>query len=151
MSPAPMVKALSKIERARIRARFDGRCAYCGSILGDRWHVDHVEACRRESHWVVGRGLVRSGLIENPEAARLDNLFPSCAPCNLDKATFTIEQWRTKLNGACGVLQRNHPVYRHAVRFGLVIETQQPVQFYFEQREAERSAREHADRRDTAG
>ncbi|MFW8236293.1 HNH endonuclease, partial [Klebsiella pneumoniae] len=39
--------ALTKKQRAELRMKFGGRCAYCGCELGDKWHADHVEAVRR--------------------------------------------------------------------------------------------------------
>lgn len=116
---------LSKAERERVRTMFDGRCAYCGDALAERWHADHVEAIRRE-WWKPTGGM------ERPENDHAGNLMPACAPCNLDKHAMTIEQWRGKLTNGPGVLSRNHPTYRHAVRFGLVKETAAPVVFHFE-------------------
>lgn len=35
-------------ERDRIKAKFGGRCAYCGEVLPDKgWHVDHAEPVGR--------------------------------------------------------------------------------------------------------
>ena len=39
--------ALTKKQRAELRMKFGGRCAYCGCELSDKWHADHVEAVRR--------------------------------------------------------------------------------------------------------
>lgn len=114
---------------------FGHRCAYCGCPLGDRWHADHVEAVQRRTTYVKGKGFVRSGEVDWPERDIIGNLFPACPPCNIDKHSLSIEQWRTKLQGAPGVLARNQPTYRHAVRFGLVSETGATVLFYFEQQE----------------
>ena len=35
--------ALTKKQRAELRMKFGGRCAYCGCELGDKWHADHVQ------------------------------------------------------------------------------------------------------------
>lgn len=118
-------RRITKHERETVRLRFDGLCAYCGSPLGDRWHADHFQPVRRE-WWKAGGGM------ERPQNDTLDNLMPSCAPCNLDKHAMTLEDWRRKLQGAAGVLGRNHATYRHALRFGLVQETGKSVVFFFE-------------------
>ncbi len=35
---------ISKIQRAELRMKFGGRCAYCGCKLPEKgWHADHVE------------------------------------------------------------------------------------------------------------
>lgn len=116
---------ITKKQRGVLREKFGGRCAYCGKTLGERWHADHFEPIRRE--WWK-----KDGGMERPQNDTLENMMPSCAPCNIDKHAMTLEDWRLKLQGACGVLQRNHPTYRHAVRFGLVEETGARVVFHFE-------------------
>jgi len=131
---------LSKQERSNLAAKFGGRCAYCGAPLGDRWHADHLEPVRRELKWISGKGLVTTGKLERPERDILANLMPACAPCNIDKHSLTLEQWRAKLSGAPSVLARNNPTYRHAVRFGLVAEVTTEVVFYFERQPAQATA-----------
>lgn len=126
---------LKKSDREALKMKFGGRCAYCGDELGARWHADHVEAIRRRSKYVRDRGFVPTGEMDRPENDCLANMMPACVPCNIDKHSFTIEQWRRKLAETCGVLQRNNPNYRHALRFGLVYETGAEIQFYFEKAE----------------
>lgn len=122
---------LSKSQRDSLRSMFGGLCAYCGAALGERWHADHVEPVERKLARVDGR-LVTTGEVHRPERDTIANLWPACAPCNIDKHTFTLENWRQKLQDACNVLARNQPTYRHAVRFGLVHETLAAVIFHFE-------------------
>lgn len=122
---------LSKVERATLRGKFGGRCAYCGCELGERWHADHIESVERKLARVNGR-VVSTSEMWRPERDTIDNLNPACAPCNIDKHCMTLEGWRSKLQDACNVLQRNQPTYRHALRFGLVQETKIRVTFYFE-------------------
>lgn len=123
---------LTMAQRAQLKQKFGGRCAYCGEMLGDRWHADHVEAVERKLALVPGRGVVCTKDVHRPERDTIDNLNPACAPCNIDKHTMTLEGWRRKLQDACGVLMRNQPTYRHAVRYGLVQETGARVVFHFE-------------------
>lgn len=126
----------TKAQRNALFNRFGGRCAYCGAPLGLRWHADHVEPVRRGLVFQQGKGLVPNGQMDRPENDRFDNLMPSCAPCNIDKHSMSLEAWRQKLQSACDVLGRNNPTYRHARRFGLVVETAKPVLFHFEAQEA---------------
>ncbi len=86
----------------------------------------------RKLRYERGKGFVQTGEIARAHLDTLDNMFPACAPCNIDKGPNTLEWWREKLQGACGVLERNNPTYRHARRFGLVQEVQRPIVFYFE-------------------
>lgn len=111
---------------------FSGRCAYCGSELGAKWHADHVEPVLRESRYERGKGFVATGRMEIPQRDRVGNLMPACPPCNIDKHCMSLEEWRSKLQRATEVLARNQPTYRHAVRFGLVQETGAQIRFYFE-------------------
>lgn len=134
---------LSKADRDEIRMKFGGCCAYCGEPLGDRWHADHHEAVVRDLKWESGKGFRPTGALLRPQHDTLANLFPSCAPCNIDKGPNSLEWWREKLQGACGVLTRNNPTYRHALRFGLVRETGTAVVFHFE-RLALNASRSHA-------
>lgn len=122
---------LTSAEREQVRVIFGGRCAYCGVELGDRWHADHVEPVERELAAVGGR-IVTTGQLHRPQNDTLSNLWPACAPCNIDKHTHSLDSWRRKLQDACNVLARNQPTYRHARRFGLVAETGAVVTFYFE-------------------
>ena len=126
---------LTKAERETLRGKYGGRCAYCGCELGNRWHADHIEAVERKLAFVRNNYRLRvraTGEVHRPERDTVENLNPACAPCNIDKHSMSLEAWRQKLQGAVGVLERNHPTYRHAVRFGLVRPTGASVVFYFE-------------------
>ena len=129
------MRRLTKAERAELFCMFKGRCAYCGEELGKRWHADHVKAVFRRHKLIrqPGQGyktqLVGADCIENDA---LDNFMPACAPCNLSKATYTLDQWRDVLAGYVGALDRNAPTYRMAKKHGLIVETHIRVEFYFE-------------------
>lgn len=119
---------LSKLEREKLRGMFGGRCAYCGETLQDSWHADHAEPIVRTDWFkhAEPRGP------DHPERDTIENMRPACAPCNIDKHSMTLENWRRKLQDACNVLRRNQPTYRHALRYGLAQETGATVVFYFE-------------------
>ncbi len=123
---------LTKQQRAALRGRFGGLCAYCGQPLGERWHADHVEPVGRKIKYVRGKGAVATGEYWRPENNRPDNLMPACAPCNIDKGPFLLEEWRQKLQRSTDVLRQHQSTYRHALRFGLVTETGASVLFHFE-------------------
>lgn len=123
---------ITKAERAQVFEKYAGRCAYCGEPLGGRWHVDHFEPVVRKLEWTRDGGVRTTGECYNPQNHDLKNLMPACAPCNMDKSSMPVEAWRRKLQDACGVLRRNQPTYRHALRFGLVKETQELVTFHYE-------------------
>jgi 5-methylcytosine-specific restriction endonuclease McrA len=123
---------LTKQQRAELREKFGGLCSYCGQPLGDRWHADHFEPVERKLQYVRGKGLVTTGELYRPENDHIGNMMPACPPCNIDKHAMSLEGWRTKLSRSLEVLANNQPTYRHARRFGLLMETPKPVVFYFE-------------------
>lgn len=124
---------LNKTQREQIRNKFGGRCAYCGGVLADRFHVDHLEAVGRMMNYVRGYGFKRTGALMKPENDTLENMMPACPACNIDKHAMPLEAWRHKLERSIEVLQRNSTTYRHALRFAQVVETRRPVVFFFEQ------------------
>jgi len=120
---------LNKAQRATLRELFGGVCAYCGQPLGDRWHADHKEPVLRGYAPISDEN--PSGVLHMNRDV-IENLVPACAPCNLDKASYSIDQWRRKLEGSAASLERYSSTYRHAFRFGLVAPIQEKVTFYFE-------------------
>jgi hypothetical protein len=146
---------LNKTQREELRMKFGGRCAYCGCELPAKgWHADHVEAVQREwwktaewrernamkGQYVDGKWAYLPRPVEElkpklvfPENDTMDNLFPSCRACNIDKHATSLEGWRSQMEGRVGVCRRNYSAFRHAERFGLVQEIKKPIVFWFEQ------------------
>jgi hypothetical protein len=146
---------LTRQQRSVLRTKFGGRCAYCGVELPEKgWHADHVEPVLREwwkstRWWKEAHGFKyeidgasgavkkiavapeKAGLIQ-PQNDKLDNLFPSCRACNIDKHASSLESWRAQIQGKVDVCRRNYSAFRHAERFGLVVEVKKPVVFWFE-------------------
>lgn len=131
--------ALTKKQRAVLREKFGGRCAYCGCGLPEKgWHADHVEAVLRK--WEFGelqsngiRRTVATGEHFRPENDAIENLFPACASCNLFKATFTVESFRQEITKQADRARAYSVNFRTAERFGLVEVNDKPVVFWFEQ------------------
>ena len=124
---------LSKKQRAALREKFGGRCAYCGGELGDRWHADHIEPVVRND-WFKRAGFPAETHRppDYPERDTLDNMNPACVPCNLDKHSLTLENWRALMQRSNEVLMRDVSTFRRAVRYGLVELKAEPIVFYFE-------------------
>jgi hypothetical protein len=120
---------LTKKQRATLREKFGGNCAYCGCELGERWHADHLEPVLRGYAPVSESN--PSGVLHVSRDV-VENMMPACGPCNLDKASYSLEQWRGKLSRSIESMQRYSSTYRHALRFGLIAPTGAPVMFYFE-------------------
>ena len=114
---------LTKAQRAELKQKFGGHCAYCGVILGEVWHSDHFHAVRRNG----------DGTCLNPEYDCIENFMPACAPCNHNKRSMSLEKWREVLENYRDVqLLRDCGTARHLHRFGLLVIKKEPVVFYFE-------------------
>jgi hypothetical protein len=123
---------LTKTQREQLRMKFGGKCAYCGCDLPERWHADHVEAVQRKLDYVRGKGFVATSEMYRPQNDRIENMMPSCPPCNISKHSMSLESWRGWLAGHVNSLNAFHPIYRLAKAYGLIQETGNPVVFYFE-------------------
>ena len=106
---------LSTKERAKIHAKFNGRCAYCGhKITQKAMQVDHVKP-------VYLNG-------SNSD----ENLFPACFACNNYKLTYSVEELRAQIGKQVERARENSVNFRLAERYGLIEVTDNPVVFYFE-------------------
>lgn len=138
---------LTPKQRQQVFEMFGGRCAYCGCELPAKgWHADHVEPVWREwwkrkpkETWefvddhLVHRVEKQKVGMERPERDCIENMFPSCRACNIDKTAMSLDDWRKSLERKIKVLRDNYSAFRHAERFGLVTANEKPVVFYFEQ------------------
>ena len=117
-----------KIDRKAIHEKFGGHCSYCGKELHiEKMQVDHFVPLFRgwEDQILEGFGLERGKDVQ-------ENLFPSCARCNRWKSTWNIEQFRKEITLQIQRLNERSNNYRMAKDFGLVVETNKSVQFFFE-------------------
>lgn len=127
------LKTLTKAERQSVHDRFGGHCSYCGTQLLAGWHVDHLQAIKRNSYWDRGkRCFVYDGTCKHPERDQLDNCMPACASCNINKRDFSLEGFRKFITNLITSLNRDSVQYKIAKRYGLVIEKVNPIKFYFE-------------------
>lgn len=67
-----------------------------------------------------------------PEHNVVENMMPSCPPCNLHKGGYKLEEWRMLLQRAADVVAREKSIFRAAVRFGKVTVNDGPIIFHFE-------------------
>lgn len=61
--------------------------------------------------------------------------MPSCISCNIDKNSLDLEDWRWMIKNKVVCLNRDSTTYQKAKRYGLVVETNNDVVFYFEKEE----------------
>lgn len=134
---------LTKQQRAELREKFGGLCAYCGCELPDRWHADHFIPCKRDlESRKVRAGVFRLASVGSgiPGTNVIENMMPACPPCNISKGAMSLEGWRRWLAGHVNSLNEYHKIYRMAKAYGLVQETGAEVVFHFERDLAASSA-----------
>lgn len=119
---------LTKLQRAELRMKFGGRCAYCGCELGDKWHADHQQPVIR-----FGGNMLHGSL------DTLDNLVPACHACNLHKHCSSMEDYRRIIDDGRREFLRSGKG-KALVRMGLVDMKSDPIVFWFEKYQQERAA-----------
>lgn len=127
----------SKKQRAALRAKFGGRCAYCGGLL-DKMQADHLAPVTRITMDPWSRPLpAAERRLLNPERNVVDNMMPACPPCNNSKGGYSLEGWRDLISRSAEIVAREKPIFRAGVRFGRITVSQEPVVFYFERHRVE--------------
>jgi len=120
---------MKKEDRQLIFDKYNGKCAYCGTDLKKGWHVDHIEP--------VVRGVIFKTEMYHPERDNMGNCNPSCASCNIQKHSFSLEQFRNNIKKYVESLNQYSTTYKFAKKYGLITETNIEVKFYFEKLKTE--------------
>lgn len=114
---------LTKNERMLVLLKYGGKCAYCGvELIDGKFHVDHIVPVVRNS----------DNTIKHPENNVLENYNPSCPSCNIQKNSFTIEQFRENIKNFISSLNKYSTQYKFAKKYNLVKENDIEVKFYYE-------------------
>jgi 5-methylcytosine-specific restriction endonuclease McrA len=124
---------MKKTDRELIFNKYNGKCAYCGCELTKGWHADHIEPIVRD--FIYNRNKQRfktNGICRNPEKENLQNYNPSCPSCNIQKNSYTLEQFRENIKQFVNSLNQYSTQYKFAKKYGLVSETDIEVKFHFE-------------------
>ncbi len=114
--------------------KFHGNCAYCGCGLGKGWHIDHLKPVIRSREYrrdIGGKKHYRV-TTKHPERDCIENKMPACASCNINKRDQSIEQFRMMIKKFIQSLNNNSVQYKIAKRYGLIVESDIDVIFYFE-------------------
>lgn len=133
---------MKKSDREIVFNKFGGRCAYCGCELVKGWHVDEIEPVRRSWRYEkdeMGNRIYddkgnckKIHYMEHPERLHIDNQYPACASCNINKHSDSLERFRENIAGYLRSLNERMVQYKMVKKYGLVVETEKPVVFYFE-------------------
>jgi len=115
---------MNKKDRQATFEKYNGKCAYCGCELLKGWHVDHIEPIVR--NWINGK-------CEKPHLKNnIENYNPSCSSCNIQKNSYSLEQFRSNIKQFVSSLNQYSTQYKFAKKYGLLKETDIEVKFYFE-------------------
>lgn len=101
-------------KRNSIAAKTYGRCAYCGKILGRKFHVDHVIPTSR------------GGTSED------DNLLAACQRCNLWKKNFTLAEFKDEVESQWDRLYRDSAAFRLSADHNCIRKSPHPLRFFFQ-------------------
>ena len=100
---------ISPSRRTSVYYMFDGHCAYCGKELKmSEMEIDHIVP------YIETRN------------NDLDNLFPSCVCCNVNKSTLSIDKFRTLIYNR--VIQKKGKLSQ--IEF--YANQSSPIKFYYE-------------------
>ena len=113
----PKRKHISKSTRLKVYEKYNGHCAYCGCELAlKEMQVDHIQSV----YWYDG-------------ANDIENYNPACRMCNFYKSTKTVEDFKKALGKLLSGLEKVF-IFRLAIKYGLIKETDNSVVFYFEKK-----------------
>ena len=124
MSGQAKRKRITAAQRMEVWQKYNGHCAYCGcEITLEKMQVDHMESIyRHEKDYIAG----------NTEYLdKIENYMPACRMCNFYKMTYTLEQFRQRLQTMTERLEKQF-IYRLAKKYGIVREQEKGITFYFE-------------------
>lgn len=101
----------------------------------DRYYCNRIKFTEQDYadkgiKW-VDKKLVPDGY-EYPERLVIENQMPACASCNINKHSNTLEDFRILIQGFRKHLNEINTQYKISKRYGLVVEVEKPVVFYFE-------------------
>jgi hypothetical protein len=108
---------ISKKDRAQVKAKLNGKCAYTGTDLLSDWQVDHVEAVRR--NWWANN----SAMFE--ENHKIENMLPAQKIVNHYKHSMGLEEFRnfmTDFHKRISKLTKNPKVERSIKRKAYMLE-----------------------------
>lgn len=104
--------------RLQVYNKYNGHCAYCGCRLEYKdMQVDHIES-----------------VYAHNGGDTLANYMPSCRQCNFYKSTFSLEDYRKRLQ-TVNIRLRKQFLYNLAIKYRMVTEHNEPIRFYFEKME----------------
>lgn len=109
-------RRLPQKERMRLYDKYNGHCAYCGTIIAFAdMQADHIQPLHLGGE------------------DTMENLAPAFGVVTTIRLQMTVEKFRQHLQGIPARIRRDDIAYRVGERFGIVGEMGKQVRFYFEE------------------
>jgi len=127
--------ALKRVIREKVWLKYDKHCAYCGDVLRyESMQVDHVVPQRNFLMHVKNKWRLPIFLshLTELDVDHIDNLMPACRVCNNWKSSHDLECFRSELLEQTKRLNLRSSNYRMAKKYGLLVEINTNIVFYFE-------------------
>lgn len=130
----------TKKQRGIVWDKSGGKCWYCGCDLLKGWHIDHLEPIIRDTIIIpdtsdsqYSHKSVSTGKCLRPHLDTIENMVPSCAPCNLFKSVYDVEFFRQEIAAQRERVRKSSSGFRIAERFDIIEVKDIPVVFWFEE------------------
>lgn len=118
-------KNIPKKIRVELYDKYNHRCAYCGCDLEYKdMQIDHLKSVYANTDIKL--------TMSNDEMYDINNLMPSCRQCNFYKSSMQLEDFRERLTTTMMGNLKKEFTYRLALKYGLIEEHINQIQFYFE-------------------
>lgn len=111
---------MNKKTREQIKTKYNGLCAYSGTVLEDDWQVDHIKP---KFHYEIG--------IEQGDPDDIDNLIPVQKLINHYKRGLTLEEFRNDWLGKMHLRLAKLPKNPRTEKSKKRIEYMQKIASYF--------------------
>ena len=106
---------VSKKQREQVYKKYNERCAYCGQkIEYKNMQVDHIKP-----KYLGGKN-------------ETENYLPTCRACNFYKSTFSLEEFRKRIETIPDRLNKIF-IFKLAIKYGLIKITNKKIKFLLEQ------------------
>ena len=124
---------ISKETRRKGSEKYNGHCAYCGrEIKYEEMQVDHATAYAQQWYSNEHKQQEVRQMINDNSINNIDNLMPSCRPCNYYKGIYDIEGLRHKILRELEHTCRSTFQTKLAMQYGMIVYHEWDGKFYFE-------------------
>jgi 5-methylcytosine-specific restriction endonuclease McrA len=124
---------ISKEKRAKVYAKYGGRCAYCGKEISiNDMQIDHIKAFAQSIYGKENDRKQVAEMIDDGSIDDMDNLLPSCRACNYYKNINGIDGFRQRILNQLSHTCIDTFQARLAMQYGIIEYKPWDGEFYFE-------------------